>query len=294
MKTENPKPNSVPPSPAGADRARAQSDLARRRLLSVKGDPFLCGDWQRVLFLHYKLDPEVLRPYVPEPFELEVHEGQACLSLVALTMRHFRPARPGVLLAWPFRLLARQRFLNVRTYARWGNEPGALFLWGWLSKPFGLRLPTERFGLSCGFGFLEYHHAFETSLVHGLAKEKAPANAFKYRAAINPQSDFGRCEPGSLAEFAMERYTGFFSRRNQSLLFRAWHAPWVQRPLEVTVEEDGLLRRRFSWFKEARLAGANFAPGFEQVWLGRAHRLANLEARRRGRRGALSAFYEMP
>src|SRR5262249_2812710 len=98
LKTENPKLDSAPLSPVGADRANALSDLARQRLLSLKGDPFLCADWQRVLFLHYVIDREALRPHVPEPFELELHEGQACVSLVALTMRHFRPARTGALL----------------------------------------------------------------------------------------------------------------------------------------------------------------------------------------------------
>src|SRR6266566_1531835 len=92
------------------------SDTARRRLLSVKGDPFLIAHWDRVAFLHFLISPHKLRPLVPAPFELELYEGQACVSLVALTMRRFRPFRRSSLLAWLFRPLARQYFLNVRTY----------------------------------------------------------------------------------------------------------------------------------------------------------------------------------
>ena len=69
-------------------------DTARRRLLTVKGDPFLVADWERVLFFHYLFDPEQLRPAVPAPFELELYHGEACVSLVAVTMRRFRPYRP--------------------------------------------------------------------------------------------------------------------------------------------------------------------------------------------------------
>src|SRR6266700_3159850 len=90
--------------------ASAASDAARRRLLSVGGDPFLLADWERALFMHYAVAPAVLRPYVPEPFELELHEGSACVSVVALTMRRFRACRRAAL-AWLLRPVAR-RFLN--------------------------------------------------------------------------------------------------------------------------------------------------------------------------------------
>src|SRR5262245_37381663 len=95
------------------------SDVARERLLSVKGDPFLLADWQRVVFMHFLVSPEVLRPHVPIPFELEMHQGEACLSLVALTMRGFRPFRHGSPLAWLLRPIREQCFLNFRTYVRW-------------------------------------------------------------------------------------------------------------------------------------------------------------------------------
>src|SRR5262245_22751699 len=99
--------------------ASAISDLARQRLLSAKGDPFLHAGWQRVVFLHFVVSPEILRAHVPEPFELELYEGQACVSLVALTMRRFRPFRRGSLAAWFFRPIRQQCFLNLRTYVRW-------------------------------------------------------------------------------------------------------------------------------------------------------------------------------
>src|SRR5438034_274417 len=111
-------------------RLRSAAELAQERLLSVKGDPFLFADWERVVFLHFIVAPELLRPFVPRPFELELYEGEACISLVAVTMGRFRPCRP-VSLGWLFRPIKQQHFLNLRTYLRCGGEPGALFLWGW-------------------------------------------------------------------------------------------------------------------------------------------------------------------
>jgi hypothetical protein len=92
----------------------------------------------------------------------------------------------------------------------------------------------------------------------------------------------------------MERYTGFFFRGTQPHIFRAWHEPWLQMPLDLKIEEDSLLLEKFPWFKQAELVGANFAPGFDRVWLGQAHQLAKAGLPGTTKRSILSAFYEMP
>src|SRR5436190_19633098 len=167
---------------------RTPSELARKRLLAVKGDPFLRADWKRVIFMHFAVSPEVLRPYVAEPFELDLYEGQACVSLVALTMSRFRPFRRGSLAGWLFRPISRQSFLNVRTYVRCGDEPGALFLWGWLSKPFGVGLPMGRSGLPCGFCPVKYDHGYEAGILNGIVKTRT--GLFNYHATIGPGTEF--------------------------------------------------------------------------------------------------------
>jgi len=177
---------------------------------------------------------------------------------------------------------------------RWRDEPGALFLWGWLSKPFRVGLPAAMFGLPYAFATLDYEHQLESGLLRGVARVETCSQRFAYRAAIDRKTAFQPCPAGSLAEFTMERYTGFFCRGDERRVFRAWHPPWLQAEIELEFEEDSLLRARFPWFKEARLAASNFAPGFECVWLGGAHRLEQAAGAIRPGRSVLSAFYEMP
>jgi uncharacterized protein YqjF (DUF2071 family) len=266
-----------------------ESDLAQKRLLSIRGDPFLLADWERVLFLHFAIAPEQLRPFIPSPLELDLYEGQALVSLVAVTMRRFRPARPHPF-AWALSLIACQQFLNLRTYVHHRDEPGAFFLWGWLSKLLLLTLPT--FDLPCAFANVDYRHDYKSGKIRG--EVKAHADQFIYDAAIDPQSDFAPCSPGSLAEFAMERYSGFFYRGNQGNIFRAWHPAWLQNTVDVSITENRLLTAKFDWFRHAKFVGANFAPGFKQVSLGRVHSLKNVAGQARGQRHGASAFYEMP
>jgi uncharacterized protein len=267
----------------------AESDGAWKRLHSIRGDPFLFADWERVLFLHFTIPPELVRPLVLPPLELDIYEGQAYLSLVAVTMRRFRPIRP-LPFAWAFGLIKRQQFLNLRTYVHHRDEPGALFLWGWLSKPLPLAFPT--FDLPCAFAEVDYRHNYESGILAGDVKTEA--GHFSYRATIDPQTTFEPSSPGSLAEFTMERYSGFFYRGDRLKIFRAWHPPWLQTSVNATIHENSLVTTKFSWFKEAKPVSANFAPGFEQVSLGGVHSLKSLTRHSCRRRHGASAFYEMP
>lgn len=264
-----------------------ECDTARRRLQSVRGDPVLFADWERVLFLHFALPPEALHSYVPRPLELEVHEGKAIVSLVALTMRRFQPVRPFSL-GWALRPISCQKFCNIRTYVRHGDEPGALFLWGWLSNPF----PFPAFGLPCAAAQMRYQHDHESGRLGG--EVMAGGRQFKYHATIAPHSIFEPCPRGSLAKFALERYTGFFAHGSRTKIFRAWHPTWLQTSADANVEEDGLLTAKLRWFEKAKFVGAHFAPGFKQVSLGCVHSLANAHNKRSGRRHGASGFYEMP
>src|SRR5437773_1433477 len=156
---------------------------AKQRLVSARGDPFLLADWEKVVFLHFLIEPELLRSQVPHPFALELYEGQACISLVALTMRRFRPCR-RLSLGWIFRPVREQRFLNLRTYVRCEGEPGALFLRGWLSAPFPMRLPSAMFGLPYSFAALNYEHNVENGPLGGVAA-LADSHHFGYRAPVS-------------------------------------------------------------------------------------------------------------
>src|SRR4051794_30979860 len=65
--------------------------LAKGRMLSVRGEPLLLADWDRAAFLHFEVDPGVLRQSVPYP--LDLYDGRAFVSLVTFTMRRLRCVR---------------------------------------------------------------------------------------------------------------------------------------------------------------------------------------------------------
>jgi uncharacterized protein YqjF (DUF2071 family) len=266
------------------------TEAARKRLLAVPGDPFLTAEWRRVLFLHFLISPGILRAHIPAAFELDLFDSMACISVVAVTMRNFRPCQFDPL-ALPFRCVREQRFLNFRTYVRWRDEPGAFFLHGWLSRPPLCLLPSSLMGLGYAFARSQYDHRYEAGTIAGMIRRGT--RQFAYRGNLALDGAWQAAPAGGVAEFAMERYSGFFHRGERDYVFRAWHPLWLQQAIEATIEQDDLITMKFPWWKQARFAGANFAPGFEQVLLGKAHALPRpVHSIRRHR--PLSNFFEMP
>lgn len=80
-------------------------------------------EWNRVLFMHWPVPVEVLRPLVPSGVQVDVAEGSAWVSLVPFTMNRIRPrGLPSVSLVSDF------HEVNLRTYVTDGKQPGVFFL----------------------------------------------------------------------------------------------------------------------------------------------------------------------
>jgi uncharacterized protein YqjF (DUF2071 family) len=243
----------------------ALSAAARERLLSCRGEPRLLAGWLRVLMIHYEVAPETLQLAVP--FDLDWREGRAFVSLVAFTMRGLRLRRGGPLGRWLFRPIATHRFLNLRTYVRVAGEPGIHFLTEWLDNRLSVRLAPWPYGLPYRYARLDYGEAGGDGALAGCAIDPRDGARCRWRASLPSDVRHAPCPAGSLDEFLMERYTAFTRRGRTSKFFRVWHPPWEQARAEVEVEADELIRRRWPWFSEARLVGANYAPGFDEVWM---------------------------
>ena len=78
--------------------------------------------WNDLLFLHYSLPPEVIRPLVPDVLTLDTYQQRAWVSVTPFWINHLRP--PGVpSLPW-FSHFAE---INVRTYVTRDGKPGVYF-----------------------------------------------------------------------------------------------------------------------------------------------------------------------
>jgi uncharacterized protein YqjF (DUF2071 family) len=154
-----------------------------------------------------------------------------------------------------------------------GGERGIYFLTEWLSNWLSVQLGPVLYGLPYHYAEINYRHAHEEHHLSGDVKPQDGVGKFKYEAELRAGGTFVPCNNGSPDEFLLERYTAFTACGATRRFFRIWHPPWPQTPVKVSVQNDSLLDTTWPWFAGARSIGANYSPGFQEVWMGRAHRV---------------------
>lgn len=184
--------------------------------------------WRDLIFLHWELPPEAVRPAVPPPFELDLRDGLAWVSIVAFEVRDLRQVRWRPLVVFP-----RLDFLetNLRTYVRWNDEPAIWFL----TLDAASRLAV--IGARVAYG-LPYRHASMIVNRQGEALEYGHVRAvdeaaFYVRCRIG--ASIGAAAPGSLEHYLVERYRFVVVRRGRVLSTEVRHPPY---PLHAATVDD--------------------------------------------------------
>lgn len=222
-----------------------------------EGRTLFRAGWERAVFIHYEVDPAALQPQVP--FELDLRDGAAYVSLVAFTLSDLRlPVGPP---------LATHGFLNVRTYVRRAGRRAIYFLAEWLPHPLCVLLGPRLYGLPYRLGRLDYRHRHETGTLQGCVSGRE--GVLRYQGRMDPGTRFEPSIPGSLDEFLLERYTAFTRQGATERLFNVWHPPWPRAAVGIAIEEDRLIASTGPWYRRARRIGAHYSPGFDEVWMGR-------------------------
>ena len=80
-------------------------------------------EWLDLLFLHFQVDYDLLRPLVPAGLQIDQHQGSCYVSLVAFEMKNIRPRN---LPAFP--PISDFYEINVRTYIEQDGKKGVYFI----------------------------------------------------------------------------------------------------------------------------------------------------------------------
>jgi uncharacterized protein YqjF (DUF2071 family) len=245
---------------------------ARARMRAHWGEPMFVAGWVETLMVHLEVDPDALQRVTP--FALDRLEGRAYVSLVCFRLCRMRPRLGGRLGEWLMKPVGTHEFLNVRTYVKHRDEPGIYFLAEWLPNALSVALGPIVFGLPFHLGTLRYDHAADTGSLNGTVIDRATGGRLSYRGRCDTDTGFAPCVAGSRDEWLMERYTAFTDVGRGTGCFRVWHPPWPQVHAAVELTDDSLLASRWPWMAGAQIIGANYSPGFDDVWMGRPHRVA--------------------
>ena len=235
--------------------------------------------WMRLLFLHWQVEADMLRPLVPACLEIDRFDGRAWVGLVPFTMTLRHRLTPGIPTARRF------HECNVRTYVT-GGDPGVPGVW-FFSLDAASRLAVcaarAMWHLNYVHSRIDMSRDGDEAIHYQVRRVKRPdqgmACAWRPGRAIEWPSDppslpgrgpGGGSSPGiadddqssttppshphpgplpqgrgsqALARFLTDRYAMYaVDKRGRCWRGRVWHPPWSLRDAEVLELNDGLVR----------------------------------------------------
>ena len=200
--------------------------------------PWLMGQtWYSLLFAHWAVRPEALRPLIPQPLELDLRDGQAWLGVTPFVVGGLR-LRGTPPLPW----LSRFPELNVRTYVDYGAHPGIYFfsldaarLAAVAAARRAYRLPYFHAEMSARRGRERFTTRASGSTRAGLRPNCGRATALR---APRSRSMMGRSSGG-----CAERYRLYVvDERGRALRADIHHPPWPLQPAGATIELNTMAR----------------------------------------------------
>lgn len=175
--------------------------------------------WHDLLFAHWRLDADAVRPLVPPPLAVQERDGSSWIGVVPFhmtgVMRRPLPDLPG---------LSAFAELNLRLYVEHEGKPGVWFLSLDAANALAVRVARR-------FFHLPYHHAemrvrIEVDrIAYASRRSQAPDAAFE--ADYGPLSAPFEADAGSLDHWLTERYC-LYAMSPAGRLFRTdiHHHPW--------------------------------------------------------------------
>jgi uncharacterized protein len=201
--------------------------------------------WHDLLFMHWRVEVNRLRPFVPPALEIETFDGSAWLGVIPFTMSGVRhrvlPAIPGTA-AFPE--------LNVRTYVRAPGPDGSPRPGVWFFSLDAANAPAV-LGARTVFHLAYMNAAMHVRRIAGAlqyaSRRTGPFNALtwgrtvtreaRFRARYRATGDVVLPPHGSAEHFLTDRYC-LYSAGRSGRVYRAeiHHEPWPLRPAEAATE----------------------------------------------------------
>ena len=175
-------------------------------------------EWNNAIFLHWKVDLDVIRPFVPSDLEIDIFEDNAWISVVAFTMESVTMRNIP-----PFNPISVFHELNLRTYVRYKGKAGVYFL----SIDAANKVSTW---LAKNMTHLPYRYA---DIERDMGSFKLNSNTKKssFECDITPGESV--TEITEQDAWLVERYGLFQDYNNKIMSFDIHHTPWPLQSLKI-------------------------------------------------------------
>lgn len=188
------------------------------------GPPLMRQQWEKLLFMHWSLPFDLLRPLVPPQLEIDSFDGQAWIGLVPFTIRGLRPA-----LTPPLPGTSSFHETNVRTYVQLRGVPGVWFFSLDAASRLAVWAAREFFHLPYHFARISFTQEGD-EIAYDLRRNGEQRRVSRENASLQLRWRVGaalpEAVPGSLAYFLTERYCLYAQQGRHLNRQRIFHRAW--------------------------------------------------------------------
>ncbi len=219
-------PNRAPLAMLG--QARVLTERAHRPWPVPDGPWVMAQTWRDLLFAHWPVPAEALRPHVDTALPIDTFGGTAWLGITPFEVSGLRLRYMP-----PLPRLSRFPELNVRTYTSLDDKPGIWFFSldaGSAAAVAGARLAYK----------LPYFRAdMAIGRLDGGLRYRSERNGAALRATYAPTGPAAPPAPGTLEHWLTERYCLYtVNRRGAVLRAEIHHPPWPLQPATAAFAEN--------------------------------------------------------
>jgi uncharacterized protein YqjF (DUF2071 family) len=207
--------------------------LTKHRPWPLPASPWIMTQsWHDLLFMHWPIEPRVMRAKVPESIELDLFDGGAWVGVVPFRMSNIAP-RGLPALPW----VSAFPELNVRTYVTRDGKPGVFFFS--LDAASVLAVATARALFHLPYFLAEMQlKARDGWIEYESHRRRGPSPAdlvCRYRP-IGPATE---PIPGTFDYFLTERYCLYtLDRASRVRRLEIHHAPWALQRAELELTRN--------------------------------------------------------
>ncbi|QDU60581.1 hypothetical protein Pan216_14280 [Planctomycetes bacterium Pan216] len=193
----------------------------------------MAQSWHDLLFAHWPVPAEVLRPLIPEPLAIDTFDGQGWIGVVPFRMSGIRP-RGGPALPW----LSAFPELNVRTYVTLDARPGVWFFSLEAANPIAVAVARWWFHLPYFNATMRCQRSGDDIDYASLRTHRRAADA-SFAARYGPTGPVTLAPAGSHEHWLTERYCLYSVNRKGDLVRGdIHHEPWPLQPATWTPREN--------------------------------------------------------
>jgi uncharacterized protein YqjF (DUF2071 family) len=197
------------------------------------GSPLMSQKWDNLLFLHWPIEPMLLRPLIPESLEIDTFEGSAWIGITPFAATNLRlmslPPLPG---------FASFLELNVRTYVHYRGKPGVWFF----SLDASKAIPATAARLLYTLPYFKAEMYMEQEADYfSFASTRSTDSRADFRARWLPGLKMRDPDVESLAFYLVERYALFVANDDTVNMARVYHHPWILHEAVVTDFESSMI-----------------------------------------------------